>query len=151
MSGKQDSRRGFELVVRRNPEESDGRFSVTVFEIDGRAEHRREVARVGAERLDLAQPALLEALRSSGKPRTALKVTQIDPVPLDEDAGVRIALVLAVISGISKPGRCTKLLNGVSRLSSEESFYWYAHTLGSRDLATSRRRLKALRIFLAEE
>jgi hypothetical protein len=151
MSGKQDSRRGFELLVERDPERSDGRFGVFVIETNGRAEHRRQVAHVGAERIDLAQPALLEALRSSGRARAALKATQTDPVALDEDAGVRIALALAVINGISKPGRTTKLLNGVSRLSSEESFYWYAHTLGSSDAAASRRRLKALRIFLAEE
>jgi hypothetical protein len=40
---------------------------------------------------------------------------------------------------------------GISRLSTEECFYWYAHTLGASDQSVARRRLKALRIFLAEE
>lgn len=145
-----ERRRGFELVI-ASEQRRDGRYGVALVETNGRPENRREVARVAAERLDAAQPALADALRASGHPRTALKATRKMPLPLDEEAGVRAALGLAVISGINKPGRTTRLLDGISRLSHEECFYWYAHTLGTADPSVSRRRLKALRIFLAEE
>ena len=144
-------RRGFELVVERDVERSDGRYSVVIVETNGSAQNQRTVTRLPAERLDAAQPALAEALRSSGQPKTAVKATRATPLPLDEEAGVRLALAVAAILGVNKPGRTTRLLDGVSRLSTEECFYWYAHTLGTSDLSTARRRLKALRIFLAEE
>jgi hypothetical protein len=94
---------------------------------------------------------LAEALRTSGQAKTTLKPTRKAPVELAEEAGVRAALALAVIHGVTKPGRTARLLDGVSRLSNEECFYWYAHTIGTSDPTVGRRRLKALRIFLAEE
>jgi hypothetical protein len=144
-------RRGFEIVVERDVERSDGRYSVIIAETNGSTQNRRTVTRLPAERLDAAQPALAEALRASGQPKTALKATRATPLPLDEEAGVRLALAVAAILGVNKPGRTTRLLDGVSRLSTEECFYWYAHTLGVSDQAMAWRRMKALRIFLAEE
>lgn len=145
-------RRGFEFVIERDPSRADSQYAIALVETNGRSEHRREVARVTADRLYAAQPALTEALRTSGLQRTTLKPTRKAPLPLAEDAGVRAALALAVITGITKPGRTSRLLDGISRLSREECFYWYAHTLGAtHDLPSSRRRLKAFRIFLAEE
>lgn len=145
-----ERRRGFELLV-TSKQRRDGRYDVTLIETNGRPENRREVARVAADRLDAAQPALADALRTSGHPRSALKTTRKTPLPLDEEAGVRGALALAAIAGITKPGRTSRLLDRISRLSNEECFYWYAHTLGTADPTVARRRLKALRIFLAEE
>lgn len=147
---RQERRRGFEFVV-TSQQRRDGRYDVTLVETNGRRENRRDVARVPADRLDAAQPALADALRGSGHQRTALKATRKSPLPLDEEVGVRAALALAAISGITKPGRTSRLLDGISRLSNEECFYWYAHTLGTTDPVVARRRLKALRIFLAEE
>jgi hypothetical protein len=147
---KTERRRGFELAV-TSEQRRDGRYAVTLVETNGRPENRREVARVAPERLDAAQPALADALRTSGHPRTALKATRKTPLLLEEESGVRAALALAVINGVTKPGRTTRLLDGMARLSNEECFYWYAHTLGTADTTVGRRRLKALRIFLAQE
>lgn len=144
------SARGFRLVVHPS-ERPDGRYAVSVEETNGRPENSREVARVAPERLDAAAAALVDGLRTSRQPATALKATLKRPVALAEDAGVRLALALHVLTGVSKPGRTSRLLDGISRLSDEECFYWYAHTIGTGDSATRRRRLKALRIFLAEE
>lgn len=144
-------RRGFELVIQRDESRRDGRYDIDVVETNGRADNRRVVARLAADRLDAAQPALAEALRTSGQAKTALKPTRKAPVELAEEAGVRAALALAAIHGVTKPGRTARLLDGVSRLSNEECFYWYAHTVGTADPTVARRRLKALRIFLAEE
>jgi hypothetical protein len=151
MAETKQHRRGFELVIQRDENRRDGRYDIHLVETNGRAQHRRVVARLAADRLDAAQPALAEALRTSGQTKTALKPTRKTPVELAEEAGVRAALALAAISGVTKPGRTARLLDGVSRLSNEECFYWYAHTVGTSDPTVGRRRLKALRIFLAEE
>lgn len=151
MDAKQKTRRGFELVINRDAERRDGRYGIALIETNGHADHRRAVARLPAERLDAAQPALAEALRASGQAKTTLKPTRKTPVELTEEAGVRAALALAAIHGVTKPGRTARLLDGVSRLSNEECFYWYAHTIGTTDQTIARRRLKAFRIFLAEE
>lgn len=151
MGKDKQPRRGFELVIEVEPDRRDGRYSIALVQTNGAAQNRRSVTRLPADRLDAAQPALAEALRASGHPRTALKPTRKAPLPLEEEAGVRLTLAVAAMLGVNKPGRTTKLLDGISRLSTEECFYWYAHTLGASDLSVSRRRLKALRIFLAEE
>ncbi len=151
MAETKQHRRGFELVIQRDDDRRDGRYDIDLVETNGRADNRRVVARLAADRLDAAQPALAEALRTSGQAKTALKPTRKTPVELAEEAGVRAALALAAISGVTKPGRTARLLDGVSRLSNEECFYWYAHTIGTTDPTIARRRLKAFRIFLAEE
>jgi hypothetical protein len=142
--------RGFQLIVHA-VERMDGRYVVTVRETNGARDNARKVARLPAERLDAGHGPLADALRASKQAGTALKGTRRTPVLLAEDAGVRVALALNVISGVTKPGRTSRLLDGISRLSDEECFYWYAQTVGARDDATRRRRFKALRIFLAEE
>ena len=147
----QKSRRGFELHTEADPDRSDGRYGIAIIQTNGTADNRRTVVRLPPDRLEAAHPALTEALRTSGHARTALKPTRTTPLPLEEESGVRLALALAAIIGVSKPGRTTRILDGISRLSTEECFYWYAHTLGASDQSVARRRLKALRIFLTEE
>lgn len=148
-STKEPARR-FEIVV-EPAHRPDGRFGLTLRESNGQHSFVRDVAHVPPDRLGAIAGALADALRSSGQPRTALKATRKAPIPLAEDAGVRAALALNVVHGVSKPGRTARLLDGISRLSDEECFYWYAHTLGEQDDSTRRRRFKALRIFLAQE
>ena len=143
--------RGFRLAVHPEPVRSDGRYTVAVEETNGHRDHTREVARLPADRLDLAGDALADALRASKQPRTSLKATRRKPIPLAEDAGVRLVLALNVMHGVTKPRRAARLLHAVSRFSEEECFYWYARTVGADDPSTRRRRFKALRIFLAEE
>lgn len=143
--------RGFQLLIHPQPARDDSRFNLTVTETNGHRDHRREVARLPADRLELAADTLADALRTSTQPRTALKATRRAPIALAEDAGVRLTLALNAIHGITKPRRATTLLRAVGRMSDEECFYWYAHTVGAADPAVRRRRFKALRIFLAEE
>lgn len=143
--------RGFALTVHPDAAGDDGRYAVAVEETNGHPDARRQVARLPAHRLKLAGDALADALRNSKHPRTALKPTRRTPLALTEDAGVRLALAVNVLHGVSKPRRATRLLHALARLSDEECFYWYAHTIGAPEPATRRRRFKALRIFLAEE
>lgn len=150
MTSTPSEARGFELVVAAS-DRPDGRYAVALIETNGRPDSGREIARLPADRLDAAQPALADALRGSRQPRTVLKATRRSPIPLSEDSGVRVALAISAIAGVIKPGRTARLIDGISRLSDEECFYWYAHTIGATDEPTRRRRLKALRIFLAQE
>jgi hypothetical protein len=143
--------RGFEFVIDRDSDRTDGRYDLALNETNGSPGTGRQVGHVPADRLDAARPALTDALRASGHAATILGPTRRKPVRLSEDAGVRAALAVNVIAGVTKPGRTSRLLDGVSRLSDEECFYWYAHTIGTSDRTVGRRRLKALRIFLAEE
>lgn len=146
------SARGFEFVIDRQPERTDGRYGVTLVETNGRPENTRTVGALPPKRLETARPALIDALRGSGHAATVLSVTRKKPIGLSEAAGVRAALALNVITGVTKPGRTAALLDGISRLSDEECFYWYAATIGAGlDSPAGRRRLKALRIFLAQE
>jgi hypothetical protein len=124
---------------------------VALEESNGRPGTIRRVASVKPEQLEAAGSALADALRESGHSRTVLSQSRRAPIPLHEDAGVRLALAANTIDGVTKPGRAARLLDGAARLSDEECFYWYAHTLGVTDEATRRRRVKALRIFLAPE
>ena len=150
MSKRTTTTRGFQLIV-HPAERMDGRYAISVRETNGTRDKPREVARLPAERLDAGHGPLADALRASKQAGAALKGTRTTPVLLAEDAGVRVTLALNVISGVTKPGRTSRLLDGISRLSDEECFYWYAQTVGAGDDATRRRRFKALRIFLAKE
>lgn len=143
--------RGFQLTVERDEDRTDGRYGVTLHETNGRPENTRQVASLPTDRLEATRPALVDALKASGHATTVLSASRKKPIGLSEDAGVRAALALNVIGGVTKPGRTSRLLDGISRLSDEECFYWYAHTVGNPDPAVSRRRTKALRIFLAQE
>jgi hypothetical protein len=144
--------REFKFVVNPQPDRTDGRYGITLAQTNGRPGNTRPVGAVPPDRLEAARPALVDALRASGHANTVLSSTRRKPVPLTEAAGVRAALAVNAIAGITKPGRTAGLLDGISRLSDEECFYWYAATIGAgTDSPVGRRRMKALRIFLAQE
>lgn len=91
----------------------------------------------------------MTALSASGKQPRVLGPTRRKPIDIDEAPGVRLALALNVVHGITKPGRTRALLDGVSRLTDEECLYWYAACCaGTQD---DRRRTRALRIFLTAD
>lgn len=138
--------RGFHLAVEPD---ANGTFALRLNETNGRPDHTRSVAYLAADRYPKATTAVLSALEQSGHKPRAVGPTRRKPVSLDEAAGVRLALALNVIHGVSKPGRTRALLDGVARLSDEECFYWYAATCAG--TPTDSRRTKALRIYLADE
>jgi len=92
-------------------------------------------------------PALLEAVRKSGHAKTVLSPTRKRPVILEEEAGVRLGLLLLAIERVSKPRRIEDMRDGVAAMSGEETYYWYAKVTGNE----GRRHRRALRLFLAGE
>ena len=109
------------------------------------------VAQVPPERLAQLAGTLGDAVVASGHKRTMLKATRRTPILLEEAAGVRVVLAIRATDRVTKTSRISRLLEGVARLSDEECFYWYAHTVGTRDRSTQMRRLRAFRLFLATE
>ena len=91
--------------------------------------------------------ALVAAVRASGHQAGVLSASRKKAIPLEESAGVRLALALLATQPISKPERVRRIVAGVSSMSTEETYYWYAKTVGP-DADRVRR---ALRLFLAEE
>jgi hypothetical protein len=91
--------------------------------------------------------ALVAAVRASGHQAGVLSAGRQKPLPLDEAAGVRLALAMLATQPISKPDRIRHIVAGVSLMSVEETYYWYAKTVGP-DADRVRR---AFRLFLADE
>ncbi|HEY3903059.1 MAG TPA: hypothetical protein VGM14_03985 [Streptosporangiaceae bacterium] len=90
--------------------------------------------------------AVLAAVRSSGYAPSVLAFSRKAPVRLNEAAGVRLALILLATRPVAKHNRVRALVAGISAMSVEETYYWYAKCL-SPDAARAR---KALRVLLAD-
>jgi len=138
--------RRFRLMVEPT---DDGAFGLRLHESNGRPDHSRPVAHLAAARYPKASDAVLAALERSGHKPRAIGPTRRQPIELEEGAGVRLALALNAIHGITKLGRTRAILDGVARLSEEECLYWYAACCSGNP--SDMRRTKALRIYLASE
>ena len=135
--------RGFRLAI--DPAGGDN-YAVALEETNGPTSGRI-VAKASAEHASRVMPSLLEAVRSSGHPKTILSASRRTPIPLKEEAGVRLGLVLLATDPIVKSRRLERMTEGVSDMTGEEVYYWYAKVTGP----DGRRLQRALRLFLAEE
>lgn len=135
--------RGFHLTVQADGDE----YGVTLHETNGQAENTTKVAQVNARQARNVQLALQQAVKASGHARTTLAPTRKTPIPLHEDAGVRLALVLLATERVKKGRRISDITTAIDHMATEEAYYWYAKSTGP-DATRVRR---ALRLFLAEE
>ena len=105
--------------------------------------------RVSADALRVQRllDSVLDALRESKVPPTALTAQRRKPLTLAESSGVRLALVLLATAPVTKRERVAAMQAGVHAMSTEEAYYWYAKCSG-KDAARTRR---ALRLLLADE
>jgi hypothetical protein len=69
-------------------------------------------------------------------------------VVLAEPAGVRLALAINAAAPLNRPSRRQSVLEGISAMSEEEAYYWYAKTTRPE---SGTRALRALRILLADD
>ena len=136
--------RGFRLVVL--PEGANV-YGIRLEEANGADHDPEPVATVGADRLSRVTPSVMEALQRSRIPRSQLNPNRKSPIRIEEAAGVRLALSLLAVEPVVKPARVEALLGGISAMSDEEAYYWYAKCMG-KQAARARR---ALRLLLAEE
>lgn len=143
--GTPDTTRGFRLTIDRSGTDS---YGLRLEETNGTPDNASLVARLTPERLPPLLPALRAALRESGHPHTIVGPARRAPVMLAEPAGVRLALAINAAVPLNRPSRRQSVLEGVSAMSAEEAYYWYAKT--TRDESGSRA-LRALRILLADD
>ena len=105
------------------------------------------LSRFNGKHLNRHRQALANAVTSSKHARTILSPTRKAPIPLTEDAGVRLALTYLATAPIAKPDRSLTIRQGIDAMTSEEALYWYAYCTGP----IAPRALRALRTLLAEE
>lgn len=105
------------------------------------------VARFAGKHLSRHRHALTAAVTASKHVRTILSPTRKVPIPLTEDAGVRLALTFLATAPIAKPDRADTIRHGIDAMTSEEALYWYAYCTGP----GASRALRAVRTLLAEE
>lgn len=135
--------RGFRLKV----EPSDGAFGILLEETNGQPENTSVVVRVDANHTREVLVSVMGAVTASGHARTTLTPTRKAPITLEEEAGLRLALVLLATQRVSKPRRMQAMMGGIDGMATEEAYYWYAKCMGP-DAGRARR---ALRLLLAEE
>jgi predicted RNA-binding protein YlqC (UPF0109 family) len=107
----------------------------------------RQVARLEGRHLNRLRQALTSAVVASKHARTVLTPTRKAPIPLTEDAGVRLALTALATAPVVKASRVEAIRIGVETMTSEEALYWYALCTGP----NQGRALRAIRTLLAEE
>lgn len=142
---KQASARGFRLQVEAVDTDT---YAIRIEETNGTPANTTVAAALSAGKVATFGGALRTALRESGHPPTVLGPTRRKPIPLAEVAGVRLALTINAAAGLAKPARRLSVLEGVSAMSDEETYYWYAKTTRPQ---SGTRALRALRILLADD
>lgn len=142
-----DKPRGFQINVIADPHRPD-RYGIGIAETNGTPDNTRTVATVRPADLARLTDTIHQALRESGRPVTAVNPSRKKPVPIDESAGVRLALAARSVDPIRRRPRARAVLDGIAAMSDEETYYWYAKTTHS---DTGNRALRALRLLLADD
>lgn len=138
--GSTTESRGFQLTVL--PEGND--FGIFLYEVNGKV---TLVANATRRRMRDLASYTTQAVRASGHQRTVLHAGRKNPITLQEEAGVRLALGLLATEGVRKGNRRSKMLDALQDMAIEETYYWYAKCMGSEGARVRR----ALRLFLAED
>jgi hypothetical protein len=134
----------FAVIIHSGPDET---YGFELEEATGPEQTWVKVARIDAKRARRLLAPLMEAVRSSGHPKTVLHPGQRDPIILREQDGVRLALTMITTGPITKARRIDAMISGIAAMTTEEAYYWYAKTTGP----DASRRRRALRLFLAED
>ena len=137
--------RGFRIQV--EPAGTDS-YGLRLEETNGTPENTKLAARLAPDRLTPFLGAIRTALRDSGHPLTILGPTRRKPITLNEAAAVRLALAVNAASPLNRTIRRLSVIEGVSAMSDEEAYYWYAKSTRSE---SGPRALRALRILLADD
>ena len=137
------SERRFELRLQPTPALDGWGFTLTE---TGNGRTRR-VLNVPADRAELFQGRVTDAVAASGYQRSAVSPRRKRPFNLPQDPGVLLALTVGAALPLRKPLRRHAVERWIGAFSSEEALYWYAQTDG----VSEGRALRALRILSAED
>lgn len=144
--GDSEPVRTFRLTVRPGGRDT---FGVELDETytNGSATPHTRVLTANPAQVTRVLDAVLVAVRASGHNPGALAAERGIPLPVEEAAGVRLALTMLATQPITRNDRIRALVAGVNSMSIEESYYWYAKCVGPE----GPRARKALRILLADD
>lgn len=145
MSASKQHLRGFRLVI--DSKDTDT-YGVRLEETNGHPDNSVTVAAIKAEGVAPFLGAMRAALVESGHKPTVIGPARRKPIVLDEASGVRLALAIRAGAPLAKSVRRSSVIEGVSSMSDEEAYYWYAKI--SR-VQTGKRALRALRILLSDD
>ncbi|TCO33383.1 hypothetical protein EV652_103384 [Kribbella steppae] len=139
-----DGARAFRLTVKPGPSDTYG-LAIAESYGDGTGP-TTPVLTATAPQVSRVVDAVLAAVRATGHSAGRLAVEHGRPIPLDEAAGVRLALTLFASQPVTKHDRIRSIVAGVNTMSVEETYYWYAKCVGPSAIRARR----ALRILLAD-
>ena len=104
-------------------------------------------------RLNLVEPYVKEIVKINSKKNGAqmnlnmkkanLKLDQ-QKLEIDEEDGVRLALLFKTVSRIRKMSKVDKILLNIKSMSREEAYYWYSKVFANRRKQTGVRALRIL-------
>lgn len=145
-------RESFELHVLPMPA---GEFALEVHELDPNG-HTGTLfdepvtvllGRVAGPPLDHAIETVRAWLRELGHRPSVLTSRRREPITLDEERAVRLALLFGAIGPLGRADRIGALCQGIARMTREEALYWH----GKARHVDRNRALKALRVLLADD
>ena len=116
-------------------------------------EQFRRLADTYGWRLSLVEPYVKEIIKTNNKKngiqmnlnmkKVNLKLDQ-KKLEIDEEDGVRLALLFRTVSRIRKMNKVDKILLNIKSMSREEAYYWYSKVFTNRRKQTGVRALRIL-------
>lgn len=103
-------------------------------------------ATLGADSTRHILDRVIFAVVTSGYRSSVLATHRDEPIPLDEAAGVRLALTVLAVAHLRTLETIGRVAAGIANMSTEETYYWYSLCSGAQAI-TGR---KALRVLLSE-
>ncbi len=111
-------------------------------------EQMEHLVELGGVPLRAVADQVLAALRENGYKATDLALGRREPFALQEEWGVRLALLFLATKPITKIRRIEAISAGIREMTSEELYYWFSKCTSH---ARAERAQKALRALLADE
>jgi hypothetical protein len=135
----------FQLAVEPLPNTS---YALTVFQRpfpasrNGRPLPSVKMGSIDGLALSSAQDIVLDVLRSNHYRPTVLQHNRKKCLGLNEESGVRLALLFKAISPLSNLDHIRTLQQAIGAMSDEEAYYWFSKCCGP----NGRRGVRALRV-----
>ena len=131
---------------------NESEYGVELYQRQKEPERKRKklkrLVRVWGLPLNLTLEPLISALRRNGYNPTSLKRDRKTPFALDEEEGVRLALLFLAVKPLRKTTRIEQISNAICSMGVEEAYYWFSRCVADQ---SNRRSQKALRVLQASE
>lgn len=106
----------------------------------------QRLATLGGVALQVGMDQVLDTLKREGHRASALSPSRREPLPLGEEAGVRLGLLFLALKPLRTVSRMEQIVAGLRRMPAEEAYYWFSKCAAGRGREHARR---ALRVLLA--